>query len=188
MDNLVKNDKTSAALSVVPGGVFNKLPKASRVLSIADDVAPASKTIKDSIQKGIDVIKNHYDDVISKNIVKIQSKLRNPNYKFTVSERLDLPKSIETVKLNPHLKYGHDYRYFKSGRTTTLEVDPNATNPKHIGKKLSAEIELAKAIGSSNPKAYVSIPPRIQSLLRTHYTKSGTTKDSTFNAVSKLMT
>lgn len=186
LDNLVKNDTTAAALSVIPESVFNKLPKASKVLSVADDVAP--KAMKDTIQEGIDFIKNHYDDVLSKNIIKIQEKLRNPNYKFTTGERLNLTKNIESIKTNPNLKYGHDYRYFKSGRTATLEVDPNATNPKHIGKKLSAEIELAKTIGSSNPKAYVSMPPRIQSLLRSHYTKSGTTKDSTFNAISKLMT
>ena len=185
IDSLADNDPVSAALAVVPGGAINKLPKVSKTLNVVDDISPE---IKRAIQEGVDQIKDHYDDVIPKNIIKIQDRLRNPDYRFTIGERLSLPKTIENMKSNPHLKYGHDYRYFKSGQQPVLEVDPNTINPKDIGKKLTAEMELAKAIGSSNPNAYVSIPPRIQSLLRGHYTKSGTTKDSTFNAISKLMT
>lgn len=180
-DSAAKGNATSTILSVLPG-----VGKVSKTLRIADGLKPASKEVKDIIAEGVQQVKKHYSDVIPENILDIKY-LQNPNYKITLTERVNLPKGEFTdIRENPYLRWGHSYRYFNTNTGTRLDVDP-AADFKYIGKKAAAEQMLSGAIGSNNKNAFRELPERTKSLLHNYYTKKGTTTDNTFNAISKLM-
>jgi hypothetical protein len=98
-DSAAKGNATSTMLAVLPG-----IGKVSKTLRIADGLKPASKEVKDIIAEGVQQVKKHYSDVIPENILDIKY-LQNPNYKITLTERINLPKGEFTdIRENPYLR------------------------------------------------------------------------------------